>query len=54
MEIINLFNNRYSCRSYKSTRIEEEKLETLLEAARLAPTAANRQPFKLIIIKKEY
>jgi nitroreductase len=51
MEIINLFNNRYSCRSYKSTRIEESKLETLLESARLAPTAANRQPFKLIIIK---
>jgi nitroreductase len=31
--------------------VEEEKLEAVLEAARLAPTAANRQPFQLIVIR---
>jgi nitroreductase len=45
-----LIESRYSVRAYKSTPVEPEKLEQVLEAARLAPTAANRQPFRLIVI----
>jgi len=37
-------------RAYKSIPVEYDKLEEVLEAARMAPTAANRQPFQLIII----
>ena len=50
MEFMELVPARYSVRAYESTPVEEEKLQQVLEAARLAPTAANRQPFRLIVI----
>ena len=50
MEFLELTKKRYSVRAYKSTPVEYDKLEEVLEAARMAPTAANRQPFQLIII----
>jgi nitroreductase len=45
-----LISTRYSVRAYKPDAVEDVKLEQVLEAARLAPTASNRQPFKLIVI----
>ena len=53
MEFLELVESRYSVRGYKSTPVEEEKLQQVLEAARLAPTANNRQPFRLIVIRPE-
>ena len=53
MEFLELTKKRYSVRAYKSTPVEYDKLEEVLEAARMAPTAANRQPFQLIIIPTE-
>ncbi len=53
MEILDLMKKRYSVRSYKSDEVEEAKIKQVLEAARLAPTAANKQPFKLLLIKTE-
>jgi nitroreductase len=50
MKFQELINQRYSVRAYKPDPIEEHKLQQILEAARLAPTAANRQPFKVIVI----
>jgi nitroreductase len=50
MEFSALIRARYSVRAYKPDPVEEEKLQQVLEAARLAPTAANRQPFQLIVI----
>jgi nitroreductase len=50
MEFGKLIQERYSVRAYKPNPIEEEKLQAVLEAARLAPTAANRQPFKVFVI----
>ncbi len=50
MEFSDLIKQRYSARAYKDDPVEPEKLEKLLEAAKLAPTAANRQPFQLIVI----
>ena len=38
-------------RSYKPNPVEDDKLQQVLEAARLAPTAANRQPFQLIVMR---
>jgi nitroreductase len=46
-----LIHQRYSCRAYKPDPVEEDKLMLVLEAARLAPTAANRQPFHIIVIQ---
>ena len=50
MEFSDAIQKRYSVRSYKCDPVEEHKLQQVLEAARLAPTAANRQPFRLVVI----
>ena len=50
MQFSDLIKTRYSVRAYKQDQVEEEKLQTILEAANLAPTAANRQPFQIILI----
>lgn len=47
---LDLARNRYSVQSFTKDPVEEEKLGAVLEAARLAPTAANQQPFRLIVI----
>ena len=53
MEFQDLIRKRYSVRSYQSKPVEEEKLNKVLDAARLAPTAANKQPFRLIVVETE-
>ena len=53
MEFMELAQTRYSVRAYESTPVEEEQLQQVLEAAVVAPTAANRQPFRLIVIGTE-
>ncbi|MFC1899618.1 nitroreductase family protein [Chloroflexota bacterium] len=50
MVFSSLAAKRYSVRSYKSQPVENEKLHEILEITNLAPTAANRQPFRLIVI----
>ncbi|MDK2877355.1 MAG: hypothetical protein PWR06_71 [Thermoanaerobacteraceae bacterium] len=50
METFDLIKQRHSVRSYKSDPVEQEKIDKILEAARLAPTAANRQAFKIMVI----
>ena len=51
MSFLELAAKRYSVRAYKTDSVEEEKLQAVLEAARLAPTAANRQPFQIIVMR---
>jgi len=53
MDFGQLIAHRYSVRSYQTRPVEEEKLERMIHAAMLAPTAANRQPFRLIVIPTE-
>jgi nitroreductase len=50
MDFLELARRRYSVRSYRADPVEKEKLERILEAARLAPTAVNIQPFELLVI----
>ena len=50
MEYSELIAARYSVRAYRPDPVENEKLQTVLEAARLAPTAANRQPIQLVVM----
>ena len=50
MEYSQLIAARYSVRAYRSDPVEDEKLQAILEAARQAPTAANRQPFQLVVM----
>jgi nitroreductase len=51
MDFFDVIEKRRSVRSYKPDEVEDEKLQKILEAARIAPTAANRQAFKLVVVK---
>ncbi len=51
MDFEQLINARYSVRAYRPDPVEPEKLRRVLEAFRLAPTAANRQPMRLYVIE---
>ena len=44
---------RYSVRSFKDTPIEDEALNLILEAGRVAPTACNNQPQKIYVAKSQ-
>lgn len=50
MDFSELVEARYSVRAYKPDAVPEESLRQVLEAARMAPTAANRQAFQLVVI----
>jgi nitroreductase len=50
MNFKELAQKRYSVRSYQSTPVEEEKLIRVIEAALLAPSAVNFQPWKFVIV----
>jgi nitroreductase len=50
MEFFDLVHHRYSVRGYKQDLPEVEKVQKILSAAQAAPTAANRQPFRLVVI----
>lgn len=46
-----IISKRRSTRSYKSDPVEKEKLIQVLEAARLAPSACNAQPWKFVVVE---
>ncbi len=50
MDFLTLTQNRQSDRSYLDKPVENEKLEKILECARMAPSACNAQPWKIIIV----
>lgn len=50
MDFMSLIQARYSVRAYKTDPVDEETLRKVLEAARMAPTAANNQPFQFIVV----
>jgi nitroreductase len=50
MEFQELIRRRYSVRAYRPDPVPEEALARVLEAGRLAPTAANRQPFRIVVL----
>ena len=54
MNFLEIAQSRQSCRSYAEERaVEPEKLDAILEAARLAPSACNGQPYHLTVCKGE-
>lgn len=50
MDFSELVSARRSVRAYRPDPVEDEKLQRVLEAARLAPTACDKQPFQLVVI----
>ena len=53
MNILEAINKRRSIRAYLNTPIEDDKLNKVLEAGRLAPSANNRQMVKYIVVTDE-
>ena len=54
MDFLKIANARQSCRSYDETRaVEQEKLDAILEAVRLAPSACNGQPYLVSVCRGE-
>jgi nitroreductase len=54
MEFYDLVKARESIRQYDSARpVEREKLMRILDAGRLAPSAANRQPWRFLVVSSE-
>lgn len=53
MSFLELAKKRYSVRNFQAKEVEEEKLMQILEAGRVAPTGANFQPQRLIVVKEE-
>jgi nitroreductase len=54
MDFYDLIKNRESIRNYDRTRpVEKDKLDRILNAGRLAPSAANKQPWQFLIVSSE-
>jgi nitroreductase len=53
MDVLEAIKSRRSIRKYRPEPIPEEKLQVILEAARLAPSAANRQPWRFVVVQNQ-
>ena len=53
MNFLEIAQTRQSCRSYAQTPVEQEKLDAVLEALRLAPSACNGQPYFVTVCRGE-
>jgi len=51
MSVIDIIRKRQSVRNYQDRPVEEEKLQLILESARLAPSSSNSQPWHFIAVK---
>lgn len=51
MDFENVIRERYSVRRFLDISVEDEKIEKIMEACRLAPTAKNLQPIKVFVVK---
>lgn len=53
MELEEIIKNRFSCRKFSDRIVEKEKIDKILEAGRIAPTAKNIQPVKIYVVQSE-
>lgn len=53
MKFINLAEERYSLRKFSDQPVEKEKLDLILKAGQLAPTACNYQPQRILVLENE-
>jgi nitroreductase len=51
MDVARTIRERTSCRSYRSDPVCDEHMERILDAARLAPSACNRQPWRFAVVR---
>jgi nitroreductase len=53
MELLDKLNWRYAAKAMNGDKVPEDKIERILEAARLAPTSSGLQPFEIFVIKNQ-
>jgi nitroreductase len=53
MELLDKLNWRYAAKAMNRDKVAEDKIERILEAARLAPTSSGFQPFEIFVIKNQ-
>jgi len=53
MELLDKLNWRYAAKAMNGEKVAEDKVERILEAARLAPTSSGLQPFEIIVVKNQ-
>lgn len=53
MDFLKLAEERYSCRSFSTKEVEKEKIEKILKVAKLAPTARNLQPQRILVLTQK-
>lgn len=53
MDFQSVLNERYSVRKFSSQKVEQQKIDAILEAARIAPTAKNNQPQRIFVMQSD-
>ena len=53
MELLDKLNWRYAAKAMSGEKVAEDKIQRILEAARLAPTSSGLQPFEIIVVKNQ-
>ncbi|MFQ6097645.1 MAG: nitroreductase family protein, partial [Armatimonadota bacterium] len=53
MTVFEAIQQRYSVRKYEDRPVEDDKLQRIMEAARLAPSARNRQEWRYVVVRDE-
>lgn len=53
MELLDKLNWRYAAKAMNGKKVDEDKIQRVLEAARLAPTSSGLQPFEIIVVKNQ-
>ncbi len=51
MELLQLMKERFSAKSYSDKKVEKEKLDIILEAGRIAPSAVLRQTHRILVVQ---
>lgn len=51
MDFLELATSRHSVRAYQSRPVEQDTLDRILEAVRLAPSGSNRQPWRFVVVR---
>ena len=53
MELLEKLNWRYAAKAMNGKKVSQEKIDNIIEAARLAPTSSGLQPFEIIVVKNQ-
>tara|TARA_R110001583_G_scaffold160872_1_gene312810 strand:+ start:93600 stop:94232 length:633 start_codon:yes stop_codon:yes gene_type:complete len=53
MELLDKLNWRYAAKAMNGEKVSQDKIDNIIEAARLAPTSSGLQPFEIIIVKNQ-